>query len=78
MRSLDVHTLPRTHTRARAEGLGAECKVGLLTRAERVLLVAFGLCFGLIQVVIYCLVLLTAITVGQRIHHSFRVLDNKE
>jgi CDP-diacylglycerol--glycerol-3-phosphate 3-phosphatidyltransferase len=66
-----------SYTRARAEGLGADCKVGLVTRAERVLLIAFGLCFDQVQVVIYLLVLLTAFTVGQRIHHTFRVLHEK-
>ena len=66
-----------SYTRARAEGLGADCKVGLVTRAERVLLIAIGLCFDLVQVMIYCLVLLTAFTVGQRIRHSFRVLNEK-
>jgi CDP-diacylglycerol--glycerol-3-phosphate 3-phosphatidyltransferase len=66
-----------SYTRARAEGLGADCKVGLVTRAERVLLITLGLCFGQIQAVIYLLVLLTAFTVGQRIQHTFRILHEK-
>ena len=33
-----------SYTRARAEALGAQCKVGIATRAERVLLLAVGLC----------------------------------
>ena len=31
-----------SYVRARAEGLGAECRVGIATRAERVVLVALG------------------------------------
>ena len=38
-----------SYTRARAEGLGVECKVGALTRLERVLIVAAGLILGLVQ-----------------------------
>ncbi|MGH6944367.1 MAG: CDP-alcohol phosphatidyltransferase family protein, partial [Geminicoccaceae bacterium] len=35
-----------SYTRARAEGLGLQCKVGIVTRGERVVLVALGLMFG--------------------------------
>lgn len=34
-----------SYTRAKAESLGLDCKVGILTRAERVLLLAIGLIF---------------------------------
>ena len=56
-----------SYTRARAEGLGAECKVGIATRAERVVLVAVGLVAGLLTQVIYLVALLTAITTVQRV-----------
>ena len=35
-----------SYTRARAEGLGAECTVGLLQRAERYVILGFGTIFG--------------------------------
>jgi CDP-diacylglycerol--glycerol-3-phosphate 3-phosphatidyltransferase len=63
-----------SYTRARAEALGGRCKVGLLTRAERVLLLAIGLCFDLLPLVVYLLVLLTAVTVAQRVRHAFNEL----
>jgi CDP-diacylglycerol---glycerol-3-phosphate 3-phosphatidyltransferase len=63
-----------SYTRARAEGLGLECKVGFVTRAERVILVAFGLLFGLLPQAIYLLVALTALTVAQRVLHTLRQL----
>jgi len=56
-----------SYTRSKAEGLGAECKVGIATRAERVVLVAIGLVAGLVTQVIYLIALLTAITVVQRV-----------
>jgi CDP-diacylglycerol---glycerol-3-phosphate 3-phosphatidyltransferase len=63
-----------SYTRAMAEGLGLECKVGIMTRAERVLLVAFGLMLGLLPEAVYLLVALTAISAMQRIMHAFREL----
>ena len=35
-----------SYTRARAEGLGIDCKVGFFTRPERVILIAAGLIFS--------------------------------
>ena len=66
-----------SYTRARAEALGANCKVGIMTRAERVLLLGLGLCFGLIEPAIYLLVGLSAVSVAQRVHHSLRELAAK-
>ncbi len=56
-----------SYTRSRAEGLGVECKVGITTRAERVVLVAIGLVAQLLTQAIYLVALLTAITVVQRV-----------
>ncbi len=66
-----------SYTRARAEALGVNCKVGIVTRPERVLLLGLGLCFGLIEPAIYLLVALSAVSVAQRVHHSLRELDAK-
>ncbi len=66
-----------SYTRARAEALGATCKVGIMTRAERVLLLGLGLCFGLIEPAIYLLVALSAVSVAQRVRHSLRELAAK-
>ena len=61
-----------SYTRARAEGLGVECKGGLVTRAERVILLAAGLLSGLLPYVVYLLVVATGFTVCQRIVSTFR------
>ena len=63
-----------SYTRARAEGLGLECKVGIVTRAERVVLVAFGLLTGLLAAAIYLLLVLTTYATTQRIVHTLRQL----
>ncbi|HEV8509736.1 MAG TPA: CDP-alcohol phosphatidyltransferase family protein [Gemmatimonadales bacterium] len=77
-----VASLLVSYTRARAEALGVECKVGIAARAERILLLAlpavvFGpgpwrpgvLLFGIVVV----LALVSAITVIQRVVHVARV-----
>lgn len=66
-----------SYTRARAEALGAACKVGIITRAERVILLSLGLCLELVAPAIVLLVLLGAIAVAQRIHHTLRELEGK-
>lgn len=63
-----------SYTRARVEGLGGQCKVGLSTRAERVILLALGLMAGLESWAIYLLVVLTALTTFQRMAHARREL----
>ena len=66
-----------SYTRARAEALGAACKVGIITRAERVVLLSLGLCLELVAPVIVLLALLGAVAVAQRIHHTLRELDGE-
>lgn len=64
-----------SYTRARAEALGLDCKVGLMTRPERLALLGIGLLlqkFGVLAVLMYILAVLTAYTVLQRILHVRR------
>jgi phosphatidylinositol phosphate synthase len=67
-----------SYTRARAEALGVECKVGLATRPVRVVLLSIGLVFAkgagiadfeLLAPAIYALAALTIVTVIQRVWH---------
>lgn len=62
-----------SYTRARAEGLGLECKVGLLTRLERFLLVAAALILNQVTPVLWLLAILTNFTALQRIFHVWRL-----
>ena len=78
-----LFSLMVSYTRARAEALGVECKVGLATRAVRVVIIAAGLLFAkgaglgdfeLLAPAIYLLAALTVVTTFQRIFHVRRAL----
>jgi CDP-diacylglycerol--glycerol-3-phosphate 3-phosphatidyltransferase len=67
-----------SYTRARAEALGVECKVGIATRPVRVVILSIGLVFGaeelisgvdLLEPAVYTMAGLTAFTVAQRVWH---------
>ena len=67
-----------SYTRARAEALGVECKVGIGSRAVRVVVLSAGLLFAdglglgdfsLLAASVYVLAAMGIITVGQRIMH---------
>jgi len=58
-----------SYVRARAEGIGIECAVGIMERPERVVLLAFGCITGWLFPVIVLLFLLSHITAVQRILH---------
>jgi CDP-diacylglycerol--glycerol-3-phosphate 3-phosphatidyltransferase len=72
-----------SYTRARAEALGVECKVGIATRPVRVVILSIGLVFArgaglgnfeLLKPAVYVLAGLSLITVAQRIWHVRREL----
>jgi CDP-diacylglycerol--glycerol-3-phosphate 3-phosphatidyltransferase len=68
-----------SYTRARAEALGVECKVGIASRAVRVVILSAGLIFApqdVLQPAVYVLAGLSVITVGQRIFHVRSALRN--
>ena len=62
-----------SYVRARAEALGFSCKVGLLTRMERILLIGALSGLGLPLVMIWALAVLSVFTVFQRIVHIYTV-----
>jgi CDP-diacylglycerol--glycerol-3-phosphate 3-phosphatidyltransferase len=73
-----LFSLMVSYTRARAEALGVECKVGLATRAVRVVILSIGLVFAkgaslgdfeLLAPSVYVLAVLTLFTTLQRIWH---------
>jgi CDP-diacylglycerol---glycerol-3-phosphate 3-phosphatidyltransferase len=55
-----------SYERARAEGLGYDAKGGLMERAERMVLLGFGLFFNLLVPVLWLMIVLTSITAVQR------------
>ena len=74
-----------SYTRARAEALGVECKVGLAPRAVRVVILSIGLVFAkgasifdvdLLAPAVYVLAVLTVFTVFQRVFHVRKALSS--
>lgn len=63
-----------SYTRARAEGLGVQCRVGLLTRPERVIILGLGMLTARLDIAVYLLVILGVVTVVQRVLHVRRQL----
>lgn len=56
-----------SYVKARAEGLGFECNIGIAERAERYILIVIGLVLDLVPVVVVVLAVLSVITFVQRI-----------
>ena len=67
-----------SYTRARAEALGIDCKVGLMSRAERLVLLIAGLLLGLLGPAIVLIAVLSLYTVGQRMQHVREALVTGE
>jgi CDP-diacylglycerol--glycerol-3-phosphate 3-phosphatidyltransferase len=61
-----------SYVRARAEGLGWQCQVGLFTRAERVIVLAIGLLINQIFIALCVVVVFVFITVVQRLVYLWK------
>jgi CDP-diacylglycerol--glycerol-3-phosphate 3-phosphatidyltransferase len=79
-----LFSLMVSYTRARAEALGIECKVGIASRAVRVVILSIGLLFArgaslgdfsLLEASVYVLAGLAIITTLQRIFHVRKQLN---
>ncbi|GAC1548242.1 MAG: hypothetical protein NVS2B7_24090 [Herpetosiphon sp.] len=67
-----IGSLLVSYTRARAEALGFDCKVGLLGRPERIILLAFGLIVGWLPFALAILAFFTNVTACQRVIHVYQ------
>lgn len=72
-----------SYTRARIEGLGGECKVGIMERPERLIVIILGLLMSGItdnldytKISLWLVFVASLITVIQRVHHGAKVLRN--
>ena len=68
-----VGSLMVSYTKARAEGLGLECKTGLLARPERVVLLAIGLLSGTSIWALALLAIFSQVTTIERVVHVWRI-----
>ena len=67
-----IGSLMVSYARARAEGLGLDCKVGLATRVERVLVMSAGLILGHATLALWIVAVFANLTALQRIMHVRR------
>jgi CDP-diacylglycerol---glycerol-3-phosphate 3-phosphatidyltransferase len=81
-----LFSLMVSYTRARAEALGVECKVGLATRPVRVVILSIGLIcakgagigdFELLAPAVYVIAALTIVTTFQRVWHVRNQLSSE-
>ena len=61
-----------SYIRAKAESLGYDCKVGLLERAERLILLCAGLILGFVEIMLWVVAALSVVTVVQRLVYVSR------
>ncbi len=61
-----------SYIRARAEGLGWQCQIGLFTRAERIIVLAIGLLINQVFIALCVLVVFVFITVVQRLVYLWK------
>jgi len=64
-----------SYARARAEGLGESCHTGIMERPERIILLIFATITGWLVPVLWIMLILTHLTVIQRIHHVWRLMN---
>jgi len=62
------------YVRARAEAANVSCQIGLMERAERIILLSAGALFGWMELMLWVLAILTHFTVLQRIYYVWKKL----
>jgi CDP-diacylglycerol--glycerol-3-phosphate 3-phosphatidyltransferase len=69
-----------SYVRARAEGLGLKCEIGIFTRAERVVLLALGLLLSQFDyaliIALTIILVFSYVTVGQRLFYVWQQTKN--
>ncbi len=71
---VSIGTILISYIRARAEALNVPCKVGLMERAERIILISIGTLFSIMEPILWIMAGLTHLTVLQRIYYVWRKL----
>jgi CDP-diacylglycerol--glycerol-3-phosphate 3-phosphatidyltransferase len=61
-----------SYTRARAEGIGAECRGGLFTRLERFIVLVAGLVLDQMTIALWIVAVLSTLTSLQRIYYTWQ------
>lgn len=67
-----VGSMMTSYVKARAEGLGLTCEVGIFTRSERVIVLAIGLILNQMLVVLWIIAVLANLIAWQRLFYVWR------
>jgi CDP-diacylglycerol--glycerol-3-phosphate 3-phosphatidyltransferase len=73
-----VASLMVSYTRARAEAVGVECKVGFMTRPPRVAILIVGMILDQVLITLIILAATSLFTSFQRIHHVWKTTGGEE
>jgi CDP-diacylglycerol--glycerol-3-phosphate 3-phosphatidyltransferase len=70
-----MFSIMTSYTRARAESLIEKCKVGFMERPERIVLFMIGAFTDRMGAVLWVILILSVLTVANRIHYTYLVLN---
>jgi CDP-diacylglycerol--glycerol-3-phosphate 3-phosphatidyltransferase len=72
-----MFSIMTSYARARAESLIEKCKVGFMERPERIVLLMIGAFTNRMAAVMWVILILSIVTVENRIHYTYLVLNDK-
>jgi CDP-diacylglycerol--glycerol-3-phosphate 3-phosphatidyltransferase len=72
-----MFSIMTSYARARAESLIDRCKVGFMERPERIVLFMIGAFTDRMAAVLWVILILSIVTVANRIHYTYLVLNQK-
>jgi len=72
-----MFSIMTSYARARAESLIEKCKVGFMERPERIVLFMIGAFTNRMAAVMWVILILAIVTVENRIHYTYLVLNDK-
>lgn len=73
-----IGSLLVSYVRARAEGVGVECEVGLFTRIERVAVLVIGLLTEQMRIALWVLAIFANLTAVHRVIHVWRLMGVRD
>jgi CDP-diacylglycerol--glycerol-3-phosphate 3-phosphatidyltransferase len=72
-----MFSIMTSYARARAESLIEKCKVGFMERPERIVLFLIGAFTNRMAAVLWVILILSIVTVANRIHYTYLALNKK-
>jgi hypothetical protein len=72
-----MFSIMTSYARARAESLIDKCKVGFMERPERIVLFMIGAFTNRMAAVMWVILILSIVTVANRIHYTYLALEGK-